>query len=76
MKWLINILSKWFHIETCEKCGSIHLKRGYYTSGWNYLCNQASGDIGVICCDCIHVKFDEPLEVRQEKSPSWVKTTI
>lgn len=76
MKWLKNLLCKWFQIETCEKCGSWKLRRGHYTSGWNNYCNQASGHNGVICEDCIHVKFDESLEVRKAKSPSWVETII
>lgn len=74
MKWLITLIIKWFHIETCEKCGSWNLQKGHYTSGWNYYCQQASGHNGVICKDCIHVKFDEPLSVRQAKDPSWVRT--
>lgn len=75
MKWLIAFIERIFNIESCENCGSWNLQKGYYSSGWNYLCKQASGDKGVICKNCIHVKFDEPLDVRQAKDPHWVKTT-
>lgn len=63
-------------IRRCEKCGSLNIRKGYYTSGWNNLCNQASGDNGVICEDCIHVEFDEPFEERLKKKPDWVTLKI
>jgi hypothetical protein len=59
-------------LPTCKKCGSTAVHKGYYTSGYNNLCEQASGDDGTLCTDCWHIEFDEPFEVRKEKKPEWV----
>lgn len=82
-KSLISLLAaafkQWFfeqfNIVPCRKCGSWSTRHGHFASGWNNLCNQASGHDGQICNDCLHVEFDEPLEVRRSKAPHWVKVS-
>jgi hypothetical protein len=74
MKTLHEFLN-WLFGKPCTKCGSRSLQRGHYTSGWNNLCNQASGDNGVICRNCLHIEFDLPFEERERiraKSSPWV----
>jgi hypothetical protein len=66
--WFFDI----FKIVPCKVCGSWDTAKGYYSSGWNNYCNQASGDHGRICKECLHVEFDEPFEVRLKKKPDWI----
>jgi hypothetical protein len=67
---------KWWHrlfgIHPCVKCESWNTSYGYYSSGWNNYCNQASGDRGRLCTDCWHVEFDKPYEVRKAEKPHWI----
>lgn len=63
-------------IRRCTKCGSHKLKEGYYTSGWNNLCQQASGDKGVFCKRCGKIEFDETLVQRKAKAPAWIDVNI
>lgn len=66
--WLIKL----FGIRPCKRCRGWNTYYGYYSSGWNHLCNQASGDYGRLCTDCWYIEFNESLEIRRVKSPSWV----
>jgi hypothetical protein len=61
-----------FRIAPCTRCGSWHTKAGYFSSGYNNLCRQASGDNGRMCQDCLHIEFDEPYDVRLKKKPDWI----
>lgn len=76
MKKILKKFKTWLEwkLRRCNNCGSFSIMKGHYTSGWNNLCNQASGDRGVICNDCIHVEFDESLEIRRAKNPTWIAT--
>lgn len=72
MSVFIKWVEKIFKIRVCKKCGSWNLRSGYYASGWNNWCGQASGHRGVMCEDCIHIEFDDSLEERRKKAPNWV----
>jgi hypothetical protein len=71
--WLILFIERILKIKSCIKCGSWRMREGYYASGWNHYCNQASGHRGVICKDCLHVEFHESLEKRKADAPEWVE---
>jgi hypothetical protein len=71
-KIILEFFIKLLGLPTCKKCGSTDVHKGHYTSGWNNLCQQASGDNGTLCCNCWHVEFEESFEVRKEKTPKWV----
>lgn len=58
-------------IPHCEKCGSIDIHRGTYTTGWNNYCNQASGDSGYYCMNCQDVYFDKSFDERKKTKANW-----
>lgn len=68
-----KLIIKWFKIVPCKKCGSWETQRGYFVSGWNNFCRQASGDDGRVCNECLHVEFDKSFEERKVTKPDWVE---
>lgn len=57
----------------CPKCLRMQMRRGYYTRGWNNLCDQATGDNGYRCYNCGHMVWDHTLEEYKERLPKWCK---
>jgi hypothetical protein len=63
-------------IKRCYHCGSKKIDRGYYSRGWNNLCNQASGDYGYWCYDCCKVSFIKTLDEYKATLPKWCESGL
>lgn len=55
----------------CKHCGSKKTENGFYTRGWNNLCQQADGDNGAWCPKCCKVTFARSLESYKASLPEW-----
>lgn len=73
MKSIIRIILERIGFKFCKHCGSVDTYHGYYSSGYNHLCSQASGDYGLLCRNCWKIEFDESFEARKKKKPEWVE---
>jgi len=68
---LKKLLGKWLDIPTCPHCGSWNVRRGYFTRGWNHLCEQTAGDRGVQCPECLTITFDKTRKESLKITPCW-----
>lgn len=59
-------------LSRCKHCGSKKIDKGYYTRGWNNWCEQAAGDEGYWCNDCLKVSFIKSLDEYKDQLPKWV----
>lgn len=55
----------------CGHCKSTRIKKGYFSRGWNKLCNQASGDNGYWCNHCFKISWIDSYERAIEKKKEW-----
>ena len=44
-----------------------------YTRAYNAMCCQASGGVGYMCKNCLHIEWEEPdFDKWLETQPSWI----
>lgn len=61
------------HKPKCPNCNSRDQEYGYWTRGWNHLCDQAAGDYGYFCNNCYHVHFLDSKEGFETRNPEWIE---
>lgn len=57
--------------KRCGHCDSKKIDKGYYRRGWNNLCNQASGDNGYWCFNCLRVSWVKTYEEATRDKKEW-----
>lgn len=68
-----KFIAKLFKLPICGKCNSLKMKPGYYSRGWNNLCEQACGDHGYLCDRCLKITWKQTLEEYKKKLPYWCR---
>ena len=75
----MNIFKKLFNIKKtvkCENCSCSRTNRGYWGRGWNDRLNQATGDYGYMCDDCIHITWEKNLDEYLDVLPHWCSVSV
>ena len=67
---LEKILTKLFGIR-CSHCRSRDTHWGYYSRGWNNLCQQAHGSDGHWCGNCYKISFRLSTKEYRHIIPDW-----